>query len=132
MFGHLSAALTTARDRALRSFLSPNEKEQFIDKSDLGANSAHSVQRVEGLSAFGGSPKQAENNLYLTKAFAYAPLPPWSNFPLDNFHQGTSPISRRSIFSRRILRHSDCMTLTSWRSGRRSSRTWLLREFRRW
>ena len=82
ILGHLSAALTTARDRALRSSLSPNEKEQFIDKSDLVIQLIRS-SGIEGLSAFGGSSKQIENNLYLTKAFAYAPQPSgfvWQTF----------------------------------------------------
>jgi hypothetical protein len=82
ILGHLSAALTTARDRALRSFRSPNEKEQFIDTSDLVIQLIRS-SGIEGLSAFGGSSKQVENNLYLTKAFAYAPQPSgflWQTF----------------------------------------------------
>jgi hypothetical protein len=82
IFGHLTAALTTARDRALRPSLSPNEKEQFIDKSDLVIQLIRS-SGIEGLSAFGGSSKQVENNLYVTKAFAYAPQPSgfiWQTF----------------------------------------------------
>jgi hypothetical protein len=80
--GHLTEALTTARDRALRSSLSPNEKERFIDRSDLVIQLIRS-SGIEGLSAFGSSCKQLENNLYLTKAFAYAPQPSgffWQTF----------------------------------------------------
>ena len=80
--GHLTAALTKARDRALRPSLSPSEKEQFIDKSDLVIQLIRS-SGIEGLSAFGGSSKQVENNLYVTKAFAYAPQPSgfiWQTF----------------------------------------------------
>ncbi len=80
--GHLTVALTTARDRALQSSLSPNEKEQFIDKSDLVIQLIRS-SGIEGLLAFGGSSKQVENDLYLTKAFAYAPQPSgfiWQTF----------------------------------------------------
>jgi hypothetical protein len=82
ILGHLSTALTTARDRALRSFPSRNEKEQFIDTSDLVIQLIRS-SGIEGLSAFGGSSKRVENNLYLTKAFAYAPQPSgflWQTF----------------------------------------------------
>ena len=82
ILGHLTAALTTARDRALGSSLSPSEKEQFIDKSDLVIQLIRS-SGIEGLSAFGGSSKQVENNLYVTKAFAYAPQPSgfvWQTF----------------------------------------------------
>ena len=66
----------------MRPSLSPNEKEQFIDKSDLVIQLIRS-SGIEGLSAFGGSSKQVENNLYLTKAFAYAPQPSgflWQTF----------------------------------------------------
>ena len=80
--GHLTEALTTARDRALRSSLSPNQKERFIDKSDLVIQLIRS-SGIEGLLAFGSSCKQLENSLYLTKAFAYAPQPSgffWQTF----------------------------------------------------
>jgi hypothetical protein len=70
--GGLTAALTTARDQALRSSLSGHEKGQFMSKSDLVIQLIRS-SGIEGLSAFGGSSRQVENNLFLTKAFAYAP-----------------------------------------------------------
>jgi len=80
--GHLAAALTTARDRVLPPSLSPNERERFIDRSDLVIQLIRS-SGIEGLLAFGGSSKQVEKNLYLTKAFAYAPQPSgflWQTF----------------------------------------------------
>jgi hypothetical protein len=81
--GNLTASLTTARDRALQlSSLSPAEKERLVDKSDLVIQLLRS-SGIEGVLAFGGSSKQIENNLYLTKAFAYAPQPAgflWQTF----------------------------------------------------
>jgi hypothetical protein len=80
--GHLTEALTAARDRAVRLSLSPDEKEQFIDRSDLVIQLIRS-SGIEGLLAFGASSKQVENDLYLTKAFAYAPQPSgfiWQTF----------------------------------------------------
>jgi hypothetical protein len=75
IIGNLTASLTNARDRALQvSSLSPTEKEQLVDKSDLVIQLLRS-SGIEGVLAFGGSSKQVENNLYLTKAFAYAPQP---------------------------------------------------------
>jgi hypothetical protein len=81
--GNLTGLLTTARDRALQvSSLSSAEKEQLVDKSDLVIQLIRS-SGIEGLLAFGGSSKQVENNLYLSKAFAYAPQPAgflWQTF----------------------------------------------------
>jgi hypothetical protein len=80
--GHLTEALSTARDWALRSSLSLNEKERFIGRSDLVIQLIRS-SGIEGLLAFGSSSKRLENNLYLTKAFAYAPQPSgffWQTF----------------------------------------------------
>jgi hypothetical protein len=81
--GNLTASLTNARDRALQvSSLAPAEKEQLVDKSDLVIQLLRS-SGIEGVLAFGGSSRQVENNLYLTKAFAYAPQPAgflWQTF----------------------------------------------------
>ena len=55
---------------------------EFIDKSDLVIQLIRS-SGIEGLSAIGGSSKQVENNLYLSKAFAYSPQPSgfiWNTF----------------------------------------------------
>jgi hypothetical protein len=83
IIGNLTASLTNARDRALQvSSLSPAEKEQLVDKSNLVIQLLRS-SGIEGVLAFGGSSKQVENNLYLTKAFAYAPQPAgflWQTF----------------------------------------------------
>ena len=128
ILGHLTAALTTARDRALGSSLSPSEKEQFIDKSDLVIQLIRS-SGIEGLSAFGGSSKQVENNLYVTKAFAYAPQP--SGFVWQTFTKAPRRFAALDFLPANTEAHSDCMTLTFWRSGRRCSRIWPRRESRR-